>query len=282
MDYNVAFFITTKGDPSFLLEVPGFAEYKLKFIAITIEGTEEILRLLSPRAPSFAARIACVSRMSGLGIDTVVRLDPLFIHLFQAVHTELWWDKLANLIGTFANAGAKHVTVSTGRLSKKRSVSSAGCDGASTWQRLEHIILEHSPLLARKFSQEYVFEQHWSGGGYRLRKDLRLNLHRRLRELVEASGMTYASCQELSAEESDTYGIPHCEGIRLPFCVKQPNGKFVPLPHCTANCHVFCRGLACPPCGRPELISFRPLRFHVLCVKARQASLASGSRASDC
>ena len=53
MDYRVSFFITTKGTPSFLLELPGFVTHKPKLIATTIEVTPEILRLLSPGARSF-------------------------------------------------------------------------------------------------------------------------------------------------------------------------------------------------------------------------------------
>jgi len=40
LDYGVSFFITTKGYPSFLLELPDFIEYKPKFIAITTEGQQ--------------------------------------------------------------------------------------------------------------------------------------------------------------------------------------------------------------------------------------------------
>ena len=39
MGYGVSFFITTKGDPSFLFQLPGFITYKPKLIATTIEGT---------------------------------------------------------------------------------------------------------------------------------------------------------------------------------------------------------------------------------------------------
>jgi len=76
--------------------------------------------------------------------------------------------------------------------------------------------------------------------------------------------MTYATCQELSAKESDSRDIPHCEGLILPFARKQADGKFKPVPGCTANCHVSCRGLSHPPCGQAELISSEPLRLKKL------------------
>ena len=263
MDYGVSFFVTTKGDPSFLLELPGFINYKPKLIATTIEGNPEILELLSPKAPPFEARIATVHRLSQVGINTVIRLDPIFIHLFQALYGASWFDKIAELVDIFASIGAKHIITSTGRLSKKRS-QLAGCRGTSIWQRLCQVIYNQSPLAVKKFEQEYVYEEHWSGGGYRLRKDLRLSFHHRVLALVEAKGMTYATCQELSAEESDSLGIPHCEGLPLPFAQKQTDGKFKPIPGCTANCHVSCRGLSMPPCGHPELVTCRPLTLSKL------------------
>ncbi len=274
MDHGVSFLVTTKGDPSFLLELPGFVEYKPKFIAITIEGTPEVLGLLSPCAPSFDARVAAAAELSSMGIDVVIRLDPVVIHLFQALYGGSWLGKIAGLVDVFAAVGAKHVIASTGRLSRRRSAS-AGLQGTSIWKRIYKIIYSQSRLAAKRFEQEYVYEPHWSGGGYRLRRDLRLNFHREVKALVEAGGMTYASCQELSAEESDSRGIAHCEGLPLPFARKQADGRFEPIGGCTANCHVSCRGLSRPPCGQAELISYEPLRLKKLCLESYRVSVAS-------
>jgi DNA repair photolyase len=123
MDYGVSFFITTKGDPSFLLELPGFIEYKPKFIAITIEGTPEVLGFLSPGAPSFDARVAAAAKLSSMGIDIVIRLDPILVHLFQALYGDSWFEKIEGLLDIFAAVGARHVIASTGRLSRRRSPS---------------------------------------------------------------------------------------------------------------------------------------------------------------
>jgi DNA repair photolyase len=274
MDYGVSFFITTKGDPSFLLELPGFVEYKPKFIAITIEGTPEVLGLLSPRAPSFDARVAAAAHLSSMGIDVVIRLDPVLVHLFQALYGGSWLGKIGGLVDVFAAVGAKHVIASTGRLSRRRSAS-AGLEGTSVWQRIYKVIYSQSRLAAKRFEQEYDYEPHWSGGGYRLRRDLRLSFHGEVKELVEARGMTYATCQELSAEESDSRGIPHCEGLPLPFARKQADGRFEPIGGCTANCRVSCRGLSRPPCGQAELISYEPMRLKKLCLESYRASVAS-------
>lgn len=260
MDRGVSFFITTKGDPSFLLELPGFVEYKPKFIAISIEGTSEVLGLVSPRAPSFDARVAAAAKLSSMGIDVVIRLDPVLVHLFQALYGGSWIEQVDGLVDVFAAAGAKHVIASTGRLSRRRSALD-NCERTSMWERIYEVVYRQSPLAANRLEQEYVYEPHWSGGGYRLRRDLRLSFHRKARELVEATGMTYATCQELSAEDSDSRDIPHCEGLSLPFTRSQADGRFEPIGGCTANCHVSCQGLSSPPCGHSELISCQPLRL---------------------
>ena len=263
MDYGVAFAITTKGDPSFLLEIPYFVQYKPKFIALTIEGTPEILQLLSPKAPPFTARLRAVRQLSSLSISTVIRLDPVFIHLFQALYGDTWFDQIERLIDVFSETGAKHIVAGTGRLSK-RTPQLAGCRGESLWHRVFKVIEAHSPLAARKFEAEYAYESGWAGRGYLLRKDLRLYFHHKLREIVQTKGMTFATCQELSPEESDSPGIPTCEGILLPFAKKETDGKFHPIPNCTANCHIACLGLTNPPCGQPKLITYKPLKFSKL------------------
>jgi DNA repair photolyase len=260
MNYGVSFAITTKGDPSFLLEIPGFAEYEPKLIAITIEGTEEILQLLSPKAPPFYARLVAINKFSRLGARTIVRLDPVFIHLFQALYGESWFRKIADLVDIFGASGIKHVISSTGRLSKKPGRGDFN-QGKGSWQRVHDIIHTYSSPLAEKFAEEYLYQKNWAGQGYMLRRDLRLDFHRKVRVLVEAKGMTYATCQELPARLSDSRGIPHCEGMPLPFTRKGLGGKFYPVEGCTANCHVSCRDLPEPPCRRPALINCEPLRI---------------------
>jgi len=260
MHYGVSFGITTKGDPGFLLELSGFADYAPKFIAITIEGTADILSLLSPQAPPLEKRLEAVRRLSRLGIDTLIRFDPVFIHLFQALYGGSWFEEIERLIRVFASTGAKHIVCSTGRLSKK----SAHPYSPSIWQRVLEVIQRHSAEAARRFAQEYRYERGGTSQGYLLRRDIRLEFHRRLKALVEASGMTYATCQELSAEESDSPGLPHCERFLLPFARKQPDGRFKAIEGCTANCHVACHHLNRPPCGEPRLVSPEPFKVSYL------------------
>ncbi len=260
MRYGVSLSITTKGDPSFLLDLPGFVPYRPKFIAITIEGTADILRLLSPKAPPLEKRLEAVRRLSELGIDTLIRFDPVFVHLFQALYGDSWFGEIERLVSAFAAAGAKHIVCSTGRLSQKEPPA----HGPSLWQRVYQVIQRHSPQAARRFAQEYRYQRSGTSQGYLLRRELRIEFHRRLRALVETKGMTYATCQELSAEESDSPGLAHCERFLLPFARKQPDGRFQAIAGCTANCHVSCRHLSYPPCGQPRLISPAPFKIGYL------------------
>ena len=268
MNCGVSFSITTKGDPGFLLDLPGFARYEPKFIAVTIEGNADILELLSPSAPPFRKRLEAVHRLSKLGIHTLIRFDPAFTHLFQGLYGDSWFQQIEKLIGNFASTGAKHIVCSTGRLSKKLPHSHE--TGSSLWQKILKVIQEHSPEAGKRFAQEYCYERGGTSQGYLLRKDLRLKFHQKIRALVEEKGMTYATCQELSTGESDSAGLSHCQRFTLPFAKKQEDGHFKIIEGCTANCHVSCHNLTSPPCGQPELISPHPFKLSYLRTQTNQ------------
>ena len=248
-----SFSVTTKGDPAFLLDVEGFAAFPRRFVAITIEGPPEVLRLLSPGAPPYEKRLEAVWRMSSEGVPVIVRLDPVMLHLWRALYGDGWQARLAQVMGDFRGAGAIHVVSSTGRLSK------AG-PSPSMFHRLQDIVGGLSPALAREMEGDYEYSREYTSKGYLLRKPLRLGFHRLARALAEARGMTYATCQETAARETDSPNIPHCEGVRLPFTLKGPDGRFRPVEGCGANCHVECRDRT-PPCGRRSLVTTEPLRL---------------------
>ena len=248
-----SFSITTKGDPAFLLDVEGFTELTRKFVAITIEGPPDVLRLLSAGAPPYGARLDAVRKMASANTPVIVRLDPVIIHLWRAIYGEMWTDELSGLMRDFREAGAVHVVSSTGRLSK-------GAPLPSMFQRLREIVEPISPSEARRMEAEYEYSRKYTSVGYLLRKPLRMEFHRLARAEAEMRGMTYATCQETAASETDTPGIPHCEGVSLPFTLKGADGVFRPVEGCGANCHVECRGRA-PPCGRNGLVATAPLKI---------------------
>ena len=256
--YDVSFGIITKGDARFLLGVPGFAEHDRAFVAVTIEGPAEVLALLSPRAPRFEQRLAVVADLSATGVRTSVRLDPLFPHLCQALYGDEWFDRIERLLGAFAAAGCRHVVGGTGRLSRR--VARVSADGLSLHERLRRVIADASADAARAFVSEYVYERGGTSAGWRWRSDLRLAHHRRARAVCEGLGMTYATCQEHPAGDSDSPGLSNCEGFDLPFVRRTREGRFEPVAGCTANCHVTCRDRDDPPCGQHSLIKCGPFR----------------------
>ncbi|HUT36758.1 MAG TPA: radical SAM protein [Planctomycetota bacterium] len=260
VERGLSFLVITKGDATFLLDVPGFAAHPNKVVATTIEGPPEVLRLLSPRAPAFDERLGSVRRLAERGVKTAVRLDPMLPHVYQTVYGERWFKQVEGLVARFAEAGCGHVICSTGRLTRKAPAGHS----SSSFQRLEALMAELSPSAAEGLRRDYAFDRSGTSTGYLWRRPLRLAFHRRLRAVCEAHGMTYATCQENAPEETDSPGLPSCEGYALPFCVKGLGGAFHPVEGCTAFCHVRCKGLARPPCGRPELVSHLPLRISLL------------------
>ena len=257
---NLSILIVTKGDASFLLDIEGFAAHPARVVATTIEGPPEVLRLLSPRAPAFEERLGSVRRLAQGGVKTVVRLDPVFPHVYEALYGERWLGKVEALIEEFARSGCGHVVCSTGRLSRKPARGRPG----SLFGRLEELLGRLDPDAPRALRRDYVFDRSGTSAGYLWRRPLRVAFHRRVRALCEAHGMTYATCQETDAAETDTPGIASCEGYALPFSVKGLGGRFHPVEGCTALCHVACRGRAKPPCGRMDLATPAPLRMALL------------------
>ena len=253
---GLSFALITKGDPRFLGEVPGFSEYDRKYLSLSIEGTPEVLRLLSPSAASYDTRLAAVREASERGTKVAVRLDPYFVHLFRGLYGAEWWRETERLLSEFADAGARHVTASTGRLDNRRSRA----HGASMLQRVLGLVREHvSSEAADSMAEDYTFGRSGTCRGYVLREDLREELHGRLRGACEARGMTYASCQELP-READSPGLAHCGGFALPFARRGADGRFHAVKGCTANCHVQCAGAPEPPCRCPELAQPKPYR----------------------
>ena len=221
-----------------------------------------MLSLLSPRAPSFEQRLESVRALSRNGVKTSVRLDPFFPHLARALYGEKWTERVKWLIDQCADAGVRHIISSTGRLSKQRSRERQ--DRSSILTRIKGLIENLSREQALRFEEEYCFSNEYTSKGYLLERGQRLGFHLLARRFAEGRSMTYATCQETHAEETDSEDIPHCEGFTLPFTRKASDGKFYPVVGCTANCHASCRDLPSPPCGKPLLVSPSPLKKRLL------------------
>ncbi|MFW6162081.1 MAG: hypothetical protein ACODAJ_04885 [Planctomycetota bacterium] len=261
LDRSLSFILITKGDATFLLDLEGFATHPRRAVATTIEGPPEYLELLSPRAPSFGKRLGSVRRLAAAGVHVAVRLDPVFPPVYEALYGGNWFERVGWLVERFAEAGCGHVICSTGRLDRHPPRRKGR---ASTFARMERIVAAIDAEAAARFARDYVWDRSGTSTGYLWRRPERVAFHRRVRGLCEAAGMTYATCQETPAEETDSPGLPHCEGYPLPFCVKALDGRFHPVEGCTALCHVACRDADPPPCGRPALVSPAPLKLSLL------------------
>lgn len=249
--WGVNFHVITKGDPSFLEKVPGFPGPGKFFLAVTIEGPPEVLAALSPRAPSYESRLDALRWAASMGLPSMVRLDPVIPPLWRALYGEEWRARAVEVVSDCAAAGARHAVSSAGRFTAQTRRALAGMPG-----------------IPRAASDElllsYRYDRSYTSAGYMLRHDLRLEFHRAMRDAAHDLGMTYAVCQELSAEEADTPGLPHCEAFPMPFSRRSGPREFVPIPGCTANCHATCPDPAAPPCGRSELASAQPYRPSLL------------------
>ncbi|MHB8780206.1 MAG: SPL family radical SAM protein [Candidatus Geothermincolia bacterium] len=247
VERGVSFSLTTKGDATFLADLLASPRRGSACLAVTIEGPAAALELLSPAAPPLEERLASVKRLARL-LPVMVRVDPVFPPLLAALYGDAWRAEMRGLLRRAGEAGATHIVSSTGRMSVEGKA------------RVAAIIAELSSEEARRFERGYRFDRSRTAPGYMLPHPERLAFHREMRGWAEESGMTYAVCQELRADEADSAGIPHCEGFSLPFCERGLDGRFHPIDGCTANCHVACAGQAHPPCGRGELVSHLPFK----------------------
>jgi hypothetical protein len=184
--------------------------------------------------------------------SALVRLDPVTPPLWRALYGEGWTDKAAEVLGHCAAAGAGHVVSSTGRFT------------SSTLSRLADMASGLSAREGDRMKRDYAYDRSYTSSGYMLLHDMRLAFHRDMREAAKGLGMTYAVCQELGPDEADTPGLPHCEGFAMPFSKRVGPREFAPVPGCSANCHVNCRELSEPPCGRPRLMRDEPYKASML------------------
>lgn len=253
--WGISFHLITKGDPSFLDAVEGFPGEGLFFLEVTIEGPPEVLRLLSPAAPTYEKRLEALSWAASKGLPASLRLDPFIPHFWRALYGPAWEERLEDLLRDASTSGALHVISSTGRFT------------SATRKALVEILAANSTLEARRFTEDYRFDRSATPGGYMLSPEERLQLHRLNGSISGRLGMSYAVCQELPSDAADSPGLHHCEAFPMPFSRRTGPMRFSPIKGCTANCHVHCAGATEPPCGRPSLA--RPEPFTPSMLKSR-------------
>jgi DNA repair photolyase len=253
--WGVSFHLITKGDPSFLDAVRDFPGRGHFFLAMTLEGPPPVLDLVSPRAPRYEKRLDALRWAASLGQPALLRLDPVIPPLWRALYGDGWEKEARKVLADAASAGAGHVVSSTGRFTK------------ATLEGLRKLVAGISFREAKRLGEEYLYDRSGTSSGYMLRPSLRKDFHLGMRAAAGEAGMTYAVCQELGAQEADTPGLPHCEAFPMPFSIRISRLAFEPLRGCDANCHVSCRNLENPPCGKPELA--RPEPYKPSALKSR-------------
>lgn len=147
-----------------------------------------VSRVLEPRAPSPEKRLGAMKELSGAGVPTSLRLDPIIPSLNDA--------EIKEIVETAAAHGASHVTSST---FKPRPDS---------WRRLERAF----PEIATELAPLYFEQGKRHHNSRYLPRKIRFQLMKAVRNACSRNNVTFASCreglQELSTGES-------CDGSHL-------------------------------------------------------------------
>jgi DNA repair photolyase len=141
-------------------------------VTLTITTDDDnISNVIEPRAPTASERIKTVEKLTGKGIPTSVRIDPIIPFLNNT---------LENLIKTLSSIGIKHITSSTYKVKP------------DNWQRLSHAI----PKTAEKLKPLYFEKGEKIGRYIYLPKKLRLKLMKDVAILAKKYGVKFGTCRE--------------------------------------------------------------------------------------
>jgi DNA repair photolyase len=158
-------------------------------VSFTITTLDENLaRKLEPRAPLPSKRVEAMKILSRSGVPVTLRLDPIFPGLNDR--------EIKRIIEVAVGAGARHITAST---FKPRP------DG---WRRFYKIF----PEIARKLAPLYFGEGKRHHNSWYLPEELRTSLMKRVREICDRAGVSFASCREGISELTTA---PTCDGTHL-------------------------------------------------------------------
>lgn len=159
--------------------------------AVTISITtldNSLARRVEPLAPPTSRRLQALAKLSGEGINTGMRLDPIIPYLNDHDFRELLKEA--------KNVGVKHVVSST---FKPRSDS---------WKRITQEFFEIEDCL-RKL---YLIEGERIGRAMYLSRNLRFRIMREVAEECKKLGLTFATCREGFKQ---LHTSPTCDGSHL-------------------------------------------------------------------
>lgn len=139
-------------------------------MSITTED-DEIAKSLEPSAASPSKRLKASEKLVQEGIPVSVRIDPIIPFLN---------DDPAILVRKLASIGISHVTCSTYKVKY------------DNWKRF----IQAFPTPAKSLQPLYFEEGERIGRGFYLPRRMRLEIVKKVKELVEDEGMKFSSCRE--------------------------------------------------------------------------------------
>lgn len=126
---------------------------------------------LEPGAPVSSRRLEAIETLVEAGIPTTVRIDPIIPFLN---------DDLAELVEAVASLGVLHITSSSYKVKP------------DNWKRFSAVF----PEVAEKLKPLYFDEGEKIGRSTYLPKNIRFNLMKNLKELVEKYNLKFGCCRE--------------------------------------------------------------------------------------
>ncbi len=139
-------------------------------MSITIDD-DKLARLLEPQAPPPTKRLEALENLIQKGIPVSCRIDPIILLLN---------DDPTTLVEKLAAMGVLHITCSTYKAKP------------DNWRRLTQTF----PTTAKSLQPLYFERGERVGRSFYLPKEVRLEIMRKMKELVESRGIKFSSCRE--------------------------------------------------------------------------------------
>ena len=141
-------------------------------VCMTITSIDDIIgKRMEPGAPEERKRIKAVERLLAEKIPVAVRIDPII---------PLVNDDVEKLIRKLGEIGVKHITSSTYKVKPEN------------WRRFSM----RFPAEARILHRLYFEEGEKIGNSFYLPRDMRLEMMKSVKEMVEENGMKFGVCRE--------------------------------------------------------------------------------------
>ncbi len=160
----------------------------VSFTITTLE--DKIASIIEPRAPKPKDRIKAIKILSEAGVPCIVRIDPIIPGLNDDE------KGVRRLVEEAVKAGVKHISSSTYKAKPDNLARMARAfpDKAEYWRKL------------------YYEEGVKIGASRYMRENLRLNLMKMVKEIVEEHGLTFSTCREGFSQLTTS---PTCDATHL-------------------------------------------------------------------